>query len=62
MSWPGGRRGHKRLPPAGFKKGLPGTRPARNQTLREQLGQENRVAKNTSQWGGLRSFLPGAEF
>ena len=34
---------------------------ARNQILREQQGQKG-VAKNTSQRGGLRSLLPGAEF
>jgi len=29
--------------------------------MREQQGQKG-VAKNTSQQGGLRSLLPGAEF
>jgi len=36
MSWPGGPSKPKMRPPAGFKKGLARTRPARNQTLREQ--------------------------
>jgi hypothetical protein len=70
MSWPGGPSRPKMLPPAGFKKGLARHRPsakpqraaASNQALREQPGQENCVAKNTSQRGGLRSLLPGAEF
>jgi hypothetical protein len=62
MSWPGGPSKPKMPPPAGSKKGLgPGTRPGRNQTLREQQGQKG-VAKNTSQRGGPRSLLPGAEF
>jgi hypothetical protein len=41
MSLPGGPSKPKMPPPAGSKKGLgPGTRPGRNQTLREQQGQK----------------------
>jgi hypothetical protein len=42
MSWPGGRSGHKRLPPAGFKKGLPRYTPSAHRFARRR-GEEERA-------------------